>query len=140
MEKAEQLQAMSNSANQQLIWIAGISLLVGGVGVMNIMLVNVTERTAEIGLRKAVGAKRRRILSQFLIEAAVLTGIGGVLGAAGGVGLSQLLSRIMQTPTAVSIPAIVAAVVFSVVIGLVFGLLPAIKASKLNPIEALRRD
>ncbi len=140
LEKAEQLQAMSNSANQQLIWIAGISLLVGGVGVMNIMLVNVTERTAEIGLRKAVGAKRRRILSQFLIEASVLTGIGGILGAAFGVGLSQLLSRVMQTPSAVSVPAMIAAVVFSVFIGLVFGLLPAIKASKLNPIEALRRD
>ncbi len=140
LEKAEQLQAMSNSANQQLIWIAGISLLVGGVGVMNIMLVNVTERTAEIGLRKAVGAKRRRILSQFLVEASVLTGIGGILGASFGVGLSQLLSRVMQTPSAVSIPAMIAAVVFSVFIGLVFGLLPAIKASKLNPIEALRRD
>ena len=140
LERAEQLQAMSNSANQQLIWIAGISLLVGGVGVMNIMLVNVTERTAEIGLRKAVGAKRRRILAQFLIEASVLTGIGGLLGAAGGVGLSQLLSKFMETPSAVSIPAIIAAVAFSVLIGLVFGLLPALKASKLNPIEALRRD
>lgn len=140
LEKAEQLQSMSNSANQQLIWIAGISLLVGGVGVMNIMLVNVTERTAEIGLRKAVGAKRRRILSQFLIEASVLTGIGGILGAALGVGLSQLLSRLMQTPAAISIPAMIAAVVFSVMIGLIFGLLPAVKASKLNPIEALRRD
>ena len=140
LEKAEQLQAMSNSANQQLIWIAGISLLVGGVGVMNIMLVNVTERTAEIGLRKAVGAKRRRILAQFLVEASVLTGIGGILGAASGVGLSQLLSRVMQTPSAVSVPAMIAAVAFSVLIGLIFGLLPAIKASKLNPIEALRRD
>ncbi|MBR6825713.1 MAG: ABC transporter permease [Oscillospiraceae bacterium] len=140
LERAEQLQAMSNSTNQQLIWIAGISLLVGGVGVMNIMLVSVTERTAEIGLRKAIGAKRRRILSQFLVEASVLTGVGGVLGAALGVGLSQFLAKLMQTPTAVSVPAIVAAVAFSVVIGLVFGLLPAIKASKLNPIEALRRD
>ena len=140
LEKAEQLQSMSESANQQLLWIAAISLLVGGVGVMNIMLVNVTERTAEIGLRKAVGAKRRRILSQFLVEASVLTGIGGVLGAALGVGLSQLLSRLMQTPTAVSIPAMIAAVAFSVLIGLFFGLLPAVKASNLNPIEALRRD
>ena len=140
LEKAEQLQAMSNSTNQQLVWIAGISLLVGGVGVMNIMLVNVTERTAEIGLRKAVGAKRRRILAQFLVEASVLAGIGGVLGATFGVGLSQLLSRLMQTPTAISIPAMVGAVAFSVLIGLIFGLLPAVKASNLNPIEALRRD
>lgn len=140
LERAEQLQEMSSSTNQQLIWIAAISLLVGGVGVMNIMLVNVTERTAEIGLRKAVGAKRRRILSQFLIEASVLTGIGGVLGVAAGVGFSQLLSNMLETPTATSVPAIILAVAFSVLIGLLFGLLPAIKASKLNPIEALRRD
>ncbi|MBR4308823.1 MAG: ABC transporter permease [Oscillospiraceae bacterium] len=140
LERAEQLQNMSNATNQQLIWIAGISLLVGGVGVMNIMLVNVTERTAEIGLRKAVGAKRRRILSQFLIEAAVLTGIGGILGAAGGVGVSKLVSKVSGTPTAISIPAILGAVVFSVLIGLFFGFVPALKASKLNPIEALRRD
>ena len=140
LERAEQLQTMSNSTNQQLVWIAGISLLVGGVGVMNIMLVNVTERTAEIGLRKAVGAKRRRILSQFLVEASVLTGIGGALGAIAGIGLSKLLSEFMQTPSAISIPAIMGSVVFSVLIGLIFGLLPAIKASKLNPIEALRRD
>lgn len=140
MERAEQLQAMSNTTNQQLIWIAGISLLVGGVGVMNIMLVSVTERTAEIGLRKAVGAKRRRILSQFLVEAAVLTGLGGLIGAGCGIGFSQLLSRVMETPTAISVPAIMGAVIFSVLIGLLFGLLPAMKASKLNPIEALRRD
>ena len=140
LERAEQLQEMSNTTNQQLVWIAGISLLVGGVGVMNIMLVNVTERTAEIGLRKAVGAKRRRILSQFLLEAAVLTGIGGILGAASGIGVSQFLSKVMETPTAISIPSIIGAVAFSVMIGLIFGLLPAIKASNLNPIEALRRD
>ena len=117
-----------------------ISLLVGGVGVMNIMLVTVTERTAEIGLKKAIGAKRRRILAQFLTEASVLTGIGGLLGVLGGIGMSQLISKFMDTPTALSVPAILVAVVFSVLIGLIFGLVPAVKASKLNPIEALRRE
>ncbi len=140
LKRAEQLQEMSESTNNQLIWIAGISLLVGGIGVMNIMLVSVTERTHEIGLKKAIGAKRRRILSQFLTEAAVLTGIGGLLGVLGGIGLSELISRFMDTPTAVSIPAILAAAIFSILIGLIFGLVPAIKASKLNPIEALRRE
>lgn len=140
LKQAEQLQEMSNATNNQLIWIASISLLVGGVGVMNIMLVTVTERTAEIGLKKAIGAKRRRILAQFLTEAAVLTGIGGLLGVLGGVGMSELISRFMDTPTALSAPAIVIAVVFSVLIGLIFGLVPALKASKLNPIQALRRD
>lgn len=140
LKQAEQLQEMSNSTNKQLIWIAGISLLVGGIGVMNIMLVSVTERTHEIGLRKAIGAKRRRILSQFLTEAAVLTGIGGLLGVLAGIGMSKLISHFMKTPSAISVPAIVAASVFSVLIGLIFGLVPAIKASKLNPIEALRRE
>lgn len=140
LKQAEQLQEMSSSTNKQLIWIASISLLVGGVGVMNIMLVTVTERTTEIGLKKAIGAKRRRILAQFLTEACVLTGIGGILGVLGGVGMSQLISKFMDTPTAISAPAILVAVVFSILIGVVFGLLPAVKASKLNPIEALRRD
>lgn len=140
IEKIEEEQKMNTAANQQLIWIAGISLLVGGIGVMNIMLVTVTERTAEIGLKKAIGAKRRRILAQFLTEASVLTGIGGLLGVLGGIGMSQLISKFMDTPTALSVPAILVAVVFSVLIGLIFGLVPAVKASKLNPIEALRRE
>ena len=140
LKQAEQLQALSSTTNNQLIWIAGISLLVGGIGVMNIMLVSVTERTNEIGLRKAIGAKRRRILLQFLTEAAVLTGIGGLLGVLVGVGLSKLISEFMQTPSAISVPAILAATLFSVLIGLIFGLIPAVKASKLNPIEALRRE
>ena len=87
---------------------------------MNIMLVTVTERTAEIGLKKAIGAKRRRILAQFLTEASVLTGIGGLLGVLGGIGMSQLISKFMDTPTALSVPAILVAVVFSVLIGLIF--------------------
>ena len=139
LEQAQQLQSMSESTNTQLIWIASISLLVGGIGVMNIMLVSVTERTAEIGLKKAIGAKKRRIRLQFLTEAAVLTSLGGIIGVASGVGLAELISQMMQIPVAISVPAIIIAVVFSMVIGVIFGLLPAIKAANLNPIEALRR-
>ena len=139
LEQAQQLQNMSKSTNTQLVWIASISLLVGGIGVMNIMLVSVTERTSEIGLKKALGAKKKRILLQFLTEAAVLTSIGGVIGVLTGVGLAELISGIMQIPVAISIPAIVIAVVFSTLIGVIFGLLPATKAANLNPIDALRR-
>ena len=139
LEQAQQLQSMSESTNIQLIWIASISLLVGGIGVMNIMLVSVTERTAEIGLKKAIGAKKRRILFQFLTEAAVLTSLGGIIGVGSGIGLAQLISQMMQIPVAIDVPAIVIAVVFSMFIGVIFGLLPAVKASNLNPIDALRR-
>lgn len=140
LEQAQQLQDMSNATNHQLIWIASISLLVGGIGVMNIMLVSVTERTGEIGLKKALGAKKRRILWQFLTEAAVLTCLGGLIGVATGIGLAELISRLNAIPVAISIPAIVISVAFSTLIGVVFGLLPAYKAANLNPIEALRRD
>ena len=140
LEQAQQLQSMSESTNMQLVWIASISLIVGGIGVMNIMLVSVTERTSEIGLKKALGAKKRRIRMQFLTEAAVLTSLGGIIGVASGVGLAELISNMMQIPVSVSIPAIVIAVGFSTVIGIVFGLVPAIKAANLNPIEALRRN
>ena len=131
---------MSNTTNRQLIWIASISLLVGGIGVMNIMLVSVAERVSEIGLRKAVGAKKRRILGQFLTEAAVLTCTGGVLGVAAGIGVSKALSKLSGTPSAISLPAIGIAVVFSVLVGVIFGLLPAMKAANMSPIEALRRE
>ena len=139
LEQAQQLQSMSESTNAQLIWIASISLLVGGIGVMNIMLVSVTERTSEIGLKKAIGAKKKRILFQFLTEAAVLTSLGGIIGVASGIGLAQLISTMMQIPVAIDVGAIAISVVFSMLIGVVFGLLPAVKAANLNPIEALRR-
>ena len=140
LEQAQQLQSMSQSTNAQLIWIAGISLLVGGIGVMNIMLVSVTERTGEIGLKKAIGAKKKRILLQFLTEAAVLTSLGGIIGVISGIGLAQLISAMMQIPVAIDVTAILISVVFSTLIGVVFGLLPATRAANLNPIEALRRD
>ena len=140
LEQAQQLQQMSQSTNTQLIWIASISLLVGGIGVMNIMLVSVTERTSEIGLKKAIGAKKRRILMQFLTEAAVLTSIGGLVGVVSGIAMAELISRMMQIPVSISVPAIAIAVVFSTLIGVVFGLLPATQAANLNPIEALRRE
>ena len=140
LEQAQQLQSMSESTNAQLIWIASISLVVGGIGVMNIMLVSVTERTSEIGLKKAIGAKKKRILFQFLTEAAVLTSLGGIIGVVSGVGLAELISNMMQIPVAISVPAILISVVFSMLIGIIFGLVPAIKAANLNPIEALRRN
>ena len=140
LEQAQQLQNMSQSTNMQLIWIAGISLLVGGIGVMNIMLVSVTERTGEIGLKKAIGAKKKRILLQFLTEAAVLTSLGGIIGVISGIGLAQLISAMMDIPVAIDVTAILVSVVFSMLIGVVFGLLPATQAANLNPIEALRRD
>ena len=139
LEQAQQLQKMSESTNTQLIWIASISLLVGGIGVMNIMLVSVTERTAEIGLKKAIGAKKKRILLQFLTESAVLTCLGGIIGVISGIILAQLISQMMQIPVAISVTAIVVSVVFSTLIGVIFGMLPAVKAANLNPIEALRR-
>lgn len=140
LEQAQQLQEMSNSTNKQLIWIASISLIVGGIGVMNIMLVSVTERTSEIGLKKALGAKKRRIRVQFLTEAAVLTSLGGMIGVVIGILLAELISATNGIPVAISLPAIMVSVVFSTVIGIIFGMLPALKAANLNPIDALRRE
>ena len=140
LQQAADLQSLSETTNKQLIWIAAISLVVGGIGVMNIMLVSVTERTREIGLKIAIGAQQSRIRLQFLTEAAVLTSMGGILGVGCGIGLAEMMSHIMSTPVAISVPACIIAVAFSMVIGVVFGLMPAVKASKLNPIEALRRE
>ena len=140
LKQAKSLQKLSSSTNTMLIWIASISLLVGGIGVMNIMLVSVTERTREIGLKKAIGAKKGKILAQFLTEASVLTSIGGIIGVGIGIGLAQLISKIASVPVAISSLSIVVSVVFSMVVGIVFGLIPSIKASNLNPIDALRYE
>ena len=122
--------------------IAAISLLVGGIGIMNIMLVTVTERTREIGIRKAIGAERRSIIAQFLIEAAVICSIGGIIGIAiGYVGTliagKLLLDGMILLP---SIPITIGAFLFSVVLGILFGMYPAVKASGLQPVVALRAE
>ena len=140
MEKVKALQDLSNTTSQQLIWIASISLIVGGIGVMNIMLVSVTERTREIGLKKALGARKRAVLGQFLTEAAVLTSLGGIIGVGAGIGLAYFISKVALVPVAISIPAIIISVVFSMLIGIIFGLIPSIKAANLNPIDALRYE
>lgn len=140
LEQAQQIQELSESTNVMLIWIAGISLIVGGIGVMNIMLVSVTERTQEIGLKKAIGARKTKILGQFLTEAAVLTSMGGLLGVLAGVILAYVISYLSGTPVAISASAAVGAVVFSMVIGIVFGVFPSYKAANLNPIDALRHE
>ena len=139
---AEQVQSQSNMQSLVLGAIAGISLLVGGIGIMNIMLVTVTERTREIGIRKAIGAERKSIIVQFLIEAAVICGIGGLIGIFIGylgtliAGKFLLGGMILWPGTAITIGAFA----FSVVLGVIFGLYPAVKASGLQPVEALRAD
>lgn len=140
MEQAQQIQELSASTNMMLIWIAGISLIVGGIGVMNIMLVSVTERTQEIGLKKAIGARKTRILAQFLTEAAVLTSLGGALGVIAGILLAYVISYISGTPVAISITAAIGAVAFSMLIGIIFGVFPSYKAATLSPIDALRHE
>lgn len=137
---AKTIAGTSQTMMFMLMSIASISLIVGGIGIMNILLVSVTERTREIGLRMAVGAKRAHILLQFLIEAIIMTAIGGVLGVAAGIGISLLLTTMIGWPTIINTEAVVAAFLFSVVVGLFFGLYPANKASKLNPIEALHYE
>lgn len=120
--------------------IAGISLFVGGIGVMNIMLVSVTERTREIGIRMALGARRRDILIQFLIESVVLCLLGGIIGMMLGVGGAFLIAKLAKWPPLVSWWTMLIAFAFSAAIGIIFGMLPANKAAKMNPIDALRRD
>jgi putative ABC transport system permease protein len=139
-EIAEAATATSKVMTLLLAAIASVSLLVGGIGIMNIMLVSVTERTREIGIRMAVGAKGRDILMQFLTEAVTLSAIGGAIGIALGVGTSRLLAARMHWPTLTSPTSIVIAFVFSAAVGIFFGFYPAKKASTLDPIDALRYE
>lgn len=120
--------------------IAAISLLVGGIGVMNIMFVSVTERTREIGIRKAIGAKRRDILLQFLVESVIISGIGGIIGTIVGLSLSFVVSTVIKIPPSFSIETVIIAWLFSAGVGIFFGIYPANKASKLDPIDALRYE
>ena len=133
----ETMEEMTGMLTMMLGGIAGISLLVGGIGIMNIMLVSVTERTREIGIRKAIGAKRRNILLQFLIESVVLSGMGGVLGLLLGYATMTVFERYLGMEVAATVEVAQLALGFSMFVGIVFGLYPANKASKLKPIDAL---
>ena len=140
MNQTEMLETASETSKTlslMLGGVAGISLLVGGIGIMNIMLVSVTERTREIGIRKAIGAKRANILLQFLIESVVISGMGGVLGLVLGYGLMSVLENYMGMTVSASAGVAQLAIGFSMAVGVIFGLYPANKASKLKPIEAL---
>ena len=139
-EIAQTASASANTLSMLLAAVAAVSLLVGGIGIMNIMLVSVTERTREIGLRLAVGARPRDILGQFLIEATTLATIGGAIGVALGVGTAQAIASAAGWPALVSPNAILIAVVFSALVGIFFGFYPAQRAAQLDPIEALRRE
>lgn len=139
-EQVKQQQEVENQTRRQLIPVACIALLVGGIGVMNIMLVSVTERTAEIGLKKAIGARKSAILGQFLTEAVVLTSLGGILGVAAGVAASQIYQNISGTRVGFNVPWALISVGFSMAIGIIFGILPSMQAANLDPIEALRRE
>ena len=145
-EIAEAVKASTQTMETLLAAIASVSLLVGGVGIMNIMLVSVTERTREIGIRKAIGASRSDILTQFLTEALLLCAIGGLIGLIFGVLLAELVIHtliVKLTGTVVSfswVPIVAVALGFSVGVGIVFGTYPAVRASYLNPIECLRYE
>ncbi len=131
------VQGVSDIMTLMLGSIAGISLLVGGIGIMNIMLVSVTERTREIGIRKALGARRRDIMAQFLIEAVILSGLGGLLGWAMGALAANLISRFGNMTVSLTVGTVGLAIGFSIAVGLFFGIYPARKASRMDPIQAL---
>ena len=139
-EIAEAMSATTEVMTALLAAIASVSLLVGGIGIMNIMLVSVTERTREIGIRMAVGARGRDILLQFLIEAVALSSTGGLLGIGLGIGSARLITMIKQWPTLISPDSVIIAFAFSAAVGVFFGFYPARKASQLDPIDALRYE
>ena len=140
MSVMQQVNSVISMITMFISAVAGISLVVGGIGVMNIMLVTVTERTREIGIRKSIGARRRDICIQFLIEAVVLTGLGGILGLCLGWGGGNLIGKVVGVTPVVTMSAIILAVGISCGVGIVFGVYPAIKAAWLDPIEALRYE
>ena len=123
-----------------MVAIASISLLVGGIGIMNIMLASILERTREIGLRRAVGARQRDIIRQFLIEAVLISFVGGLLGIVFGVGMSRLIAWMAGWSTIVTAGSILLAFLVSVSVGLIFGIYPAVKAARLDPVEAIRYE
>jgi putative ABC transport system permease protein len=140
-EVANQFKQITGSVALLTAVVSSIGLLVGGVGVMNIMLMSVTQRTREIGVRKAIGARRRDVIWQFLIEAVVLTGSGGVIGVLLGIGISILIHVFLpRLPSAVPLWAVLLGVLVSMAVGLFFGIYPAVKAARLDPVEALRYE
>jgi putative ABC transport system permease protein len=140
-EIADQFRQITASVALLISVVSSIGLLVGGVGVMNIMLMSVTQRTREIGVRKAIGARRRDVIWQFLTEAVVLTGAGGVIGVLFGLGISLLINLLVPSlPSSVPMWSVLLAVGVSMSVGLFFGMYPAVKAARLNPVEALRYE
>jgi putative ABC transport system permease protein len=131
-------QSVTGTMTALLGGVAVVSLIVGGIGIMNIMIVSVTERTREIGLRKAIGATERDIMAQFLTESLVVSVLGGLIGIAAGIGGSKLVGRVLGWPSVVGLHAVLLSFLVAALIGLFFGLYPARKAAKLHPIEALR--
>jgi len=137
----QEFRSITGTVALVLVVISSIGLLVGGIGVMNIMLVSVTERTREIGVRKAIGARRSDVIWQFLTEAVVLTGSGGVIGVLAGGGISLLINlAVPSLPSYIPLWAVALSVVVSMSVGLFFGMYPAVKASRLDPVEALRYE